>query len=150
MNDTDKNSFLDNGLQFECISCGHCCRHESGYVFLSEKDINGLAAYQHLSAEIFTKQYCRMVNIGTDIRVSLLETSDNDCIFWNQKCTVYEARPHQCRTYPFWPSIVSSKEQWCREGCDCPGIGRGKNYSREEIHRILEEIKRNKLISCGK
>ena len=37
------------------------------------------------------------------------------CIFLDKhtnQCQIYEARPTQCRTYPFWPSIVESVQDW--------------------------------------
>ena len=36
------------------------------------------------------------------------------CIFLDDenKCTIYEARPVQCRTYPFWPNVLQSVESW--------------------------------------
>ena len=40
------------------------------------------------------------------------------CVFLDQEtnyCRIYEARPVQCRTYPFWPSILKSQEAWNAE-----------------------------------
>jgi Fe-S-cluster containining protein len=33
------------------------------------------------------------------------------CIFLdeNNKCKIYEARPMQCLSYPFWPNIMASR-----------------------------------------
>ena len=30
-------------------------------------------------------------------------------------CTIYEARPVQCRNYPFWPNIMQSPQSWDNE-----------------------------------
>jgi len=35
------------------------------------------------------------------------------CIFFkNRKCSIYEARPEQCRTFPYWPELKASYENW--------------------------------------
>ena len=37
------------------------------------------------------------------------------CVFLNSssgKCGIYDARPVQCRTYPFWPSLLEDEEAW--------------------------------------
>ena len=47
-----------------------------------------------------------------------LREKDGSCIFLGddgKMCTIYEARPVQCRTYPFWPNIMQSKEKWDEE-----------------------------------
>ena len=36
-------------------------------------------------------------------------TTLNQCIFLSQdgrQCTIYEVRPQQCRTYPYWPRYI--------------------------------------------
>lgn len=70
-------------------------------------------------------------------RISLLEDSKNfDCVFFkDRKCSVYTARPGQCRSYPFWPAVLSSEEAWNHEAKYCEGINHpeGKHYSLSEI-----------------
>lgn len=36
------------------------------------------------------------------------------CVFLGDdlKCSIYDARPLQCRTYPYWPRIMHSRETW--------------------------------------
>ena len=54
------------------------------------------------------------------------------------KCGVYQARPTQCRTWPFWPETMSAKG-WAKEvAAYCPGVGKGKLWSAEEIEKQLE------------
>jgi Fe-S-cluster containining protein len=70
--------------------------------------------------------------------ISLKEKENYDCIFLTENgCSVYEGRPRQCRTYPFWSSVVESKSSWEREGMSCPGIGKGKIHGKEEIESYL-------------
>jgi len=140
--------FYDKGLQFECTRCSYCCRHEPGFVFLSETDLKGMVETLDISEEEFIENYCKNVDIGFFNRLSLIEKDNHDCIFWSEKgCAVYKARPLQCRSYPFWTQIVEDKESWDEEGTSCPGIGKGKVHSKEEIEKWLEKKINDSLIS---
>ena len=46
---------------------------------------------------------------------------------------MYPVRPKQCRTFPFWPENVRSRRNWLDLGKECPGVGTGEFYAREEI-----------------
>lgn len=140
-------AFWKDGLQFSCTSCGHCCRHEPGYVFLSPEDLAGLAKIKKMTEQVFSEKYCRTVDLGIVTRLSLLETPEHDCVFWDQGCSIYNARPLQCRTYPFWPAIMASIEDWDREAQECPGINQGKRHSVREISSALKKREREVLIS---
>ena len=142
------NKFYNDGLQFECTRCSYCCRHEPGFVFLSENDLNAMVSELKLSEEEFISKYCTKVDIGFFNRLSLIEKDNHDCIFWSEKgCAVYKARPLQCRSYPFWTQVVENKESWAEEGQSCPGIGQGKVHSKEEIEEWLEKRINDPLIS---
>ena len=52
-------------------------------------------------------------------------------------CTVYQSRPLQCRTFPFWPEHVASPEAWERLAGSCPGVNRGRLYAAAEIAAAL-------------
>ena len=71
-------------------------------------------------------------------RKSLIEYSNGDCVFFDgktRKCTVYEARPRQCRTWPFWDSNIRTEEAWQRTCEVCPGSGVGNLVPVEEVLR---------------
>jgi Fe-S-cluster containining protein len=132
--------FYAKGLSFSCTRCSACCRHESGYVFLSEIDVSRLAVECKLSSEQFIKMHCRWIpSINNTERLSLKEKADFDCIFWNSGCKVYDSRPLQCRAFPFWPNMLDYKEAWKTAGTSCPGMDQGKLYSLQEIEAILEQ-----------
>ena len=42
------------------------------------------------------------------------EPQQHGCIFLSEmgQCSIYEHRPIQCRTYPFWPSLLEDRESW--------------------------------------
>lgn len=140
--------FYKDGLNFECQRCSYCCRHEPGYVFLSENDLQAMLAVTGLEREAFIEKYCSWVDIGFFKRLSLIEKENNDCIFWSEKgCAVYKARPLQCRSYPFWMHVVENRKTWDEEAGSCPGIGKGKRHSAEEIEDWLEKRVSDPLIS---
>jgi Fe-S-cluster containining protein len=129
-----KQPFYAGGLRFSCKRCSSCCRHESGYVFLSREDLDSLAAAQGMERGEFIVTWCRWVSFGQEAEyLSLREKANYDCIFWKEGCLVYSNRPLQCRTFPFWDSIVCSPAAWEKAGQGCPGMGQGELYSRARI-----------------
>ncbi len=93
-----------------------------------------------LSVAEFEERYVRRVGI----RKSLVEYANGDCVFFDghaRKCTVYDARPRQCRTWPFWQSNVASEEAW-QQTCEvCPGSGNGKLHSAEQVLHQISIVK---------
>ncbi|TWU25667.1 Flagellin N-methylase [Bythopirellula polymerisocia] len=85
-----------------------------------------------MKVETFQAKYVRKIGI----RRSLVEFSNGDCVFFDnesRKCNVYEQRPRQCRTWPFWNSNLKSPETWAETCESCPGSGKGKLYQLEQI-----------------
>ena len=146
--------FYRGGLRFECTRCSRCCRIDPGYVFLSERDIRPLARFLGLDAEPFVRRYCRTVGVAGTRRLSLREKANIDRIFWDAEnaeggCTVYAARPLQCRSYPFWAANLGSAQEWEDAASVCPGIGRGRVHSPAEIERWLRRRAREPLFNPG-
>ena len=140
--------FFENGLQFECTRCSNCCRHEPGYVFLSEDDMRGIVNATGLVRTDVISTYCRRVDMGITTRISLKEKDNYDCVFWEESgCAIYRFRPLQCRSYPFWSAIVDTEESWERESRSCPGINRGKRYHRDKIEEWLRLREQASLLS---
>ncbi len=141
-----KKLFYEKGLRFQCTRCSQCCRFTPGFVFLSADDLKSIARIVKLSIEEVVSRYCRVVNIGGFKRLSLIEKSNYDCIFWEDTgCRIYAGRPLQCKSYPFWQSNLESIEAWENVFTKCPGAGKGKNHSRQEIEHWLEMRKTQKL-----
>lgn len=57
------------------------------------------------------------------------------------KCSVYEDRPTQCKTFPFWAENLESPEAWAAAKRDvpCRGMNEGKLHTFEEIRAIAAE-----------
>ena len=80
----------------------------------------------------------RLLPDGT---TSLTEKLNFECVFWSgaQGCTVYSARPKQCRTWPFWQRNVASGEHWRAAARGCPGIGQGPLFELTTIARTAAD-----------
>ena len=134
----DQQAWYSEGLRFECTQCGACCSGEPGYVWVDEAEISAMADEMKMSVDAFEHKFVR--DLGYD--KSLLEYPDGDCILLDpetRKCTVYETRPIQCRTWPFWDSTIKKKKDW-KETCEaCPGAGKGKLYTFEQIEVARKE-----------
>ncbi|MBS1259136.1 MAG: hypothetical protein MAG551_02202 [Candidatus Scalindua arabica] len=123
-----------DGLRFECQRCGNCCRGEPGTVWMNKREIEDTSALLGISPNQFAKENLRVIN-G---RISLLEYDNGDCIMYNDKgCKIYETRPLQCKTFPFWKSNLRNASEWKEQGKTCPGIGKGKLYTVKEIESRL-------------
>jgi Fe-S-cluster containining protein len=108
-------------------------------VFLSPGDLRRLAASLAMPESSFIQVYCRWIREGEREHLSLKERANFDCIFWKEGCTVYQVRPLQCRTFPFWPRNLDSPEDWERVSRECPGAGRGDLHEAKEIEAYLAE-----------
>ena len=117
------------GLSFSCTRCGDCCTGVPGYVWGGPTEIEALAKHLGLSVDSFGERYLRKVGR----RYSLIEKPGGDCVFFDKGCSVYPARPTQCRTFPFWRSNLKSERAWDEIADECPGIGQGKLFPVEEI-----------------
>ena len=65
------------------------------------------------------------------------------CVFLEpqtRRCSVYPARPTQCRTFPFWRSSVVEGEWTDEVRALCEGIGRGPLHSIEEAERLMVQM----------
>jgi hypothetical protein len=129
-----------DGLRFTCTQCGDCCSGAPGYVWVNNEEIAALAALVGMSADAFEDEYVRQVGI----RKSLKEFPNGDCIFLDpakRGCTVYDARPRQCRTWPFWDSNLKGPADWAHTCSVCPGSGKGKLYQLEQIEEQRKVMK---------
>jgi uncharacterized protein len=132
-----ENKFYENGLRFECQGSGKCCTShgEFGHVFLTLDDRKRFAKHLKMRTAEFTKQYCDQLGPIWKLKE---EVGNPDCVFLKKKkCSVYEARSTQCRTWPFWPEVMNAKAWKDEVQSFCPGVGKGKLWSAEEIDKIV-------------
>lgn len=129
------------GLRFECTRCGMCCTHRNGYahVYLNRDEVKALAEHLELSVRAFKRRYTFVDEYGW----TQLETEGERCVFLDpdtMRCNVYEARPTQCRTFPFWRDNVRDGRWTADVRRHCEGIGRGRLYTIEEAEVRMVEM----------
>jgi Fe-S-cluster containining protein len=81
----------------------------------------------------------------TNGRCMLLDDQD--------RCTIYESRPLQCSTYPFWPGFFQDEDDFSFLKNECEGIGRrgGEVFSKLAIRRRTMKTDRDfKELQSGK
>lgn len=127
-----------DGLQFECAQCGRCCGGEPGYVWVTAEETQAMAKQLNFSAALFEQSFVYTVR---GRKRSLKEFPNGDCVLLNEKhgCKVYEERPVQCRTWPFWKQNIRTPKTWDATAKRCPGCNRGKLYSLEEIQERMNQ-----------
>ena len=131
-------SWYKKGLQFECKACGRCCSGGSGYVWVTQDEIDNIAAQMGLDP-----QMCEQVFVWTvrGKQRSLKEYPNGDCVLLSdqtRRCRVYSERPIQCRTWPFWSQNLYSPSTWKATAATCPGCNNGRLYTLEEIEAQRE------------
>ncbi len=141
----DGKEWWREGVQFQCQGSGQCCTShgEFGFVYLTRNDRKRLAQHFKMRTPDFTKKFCEK---DGDVWRLKEEVSNPDCIFLeNKRCTVYQARPEQCRTWPFWPEVMKAKT-WTKEIASfCPGVGKGPLISGETIEKSLRDQLKQKF-----
>lgn len=122
-----------DGLRFQCTGCGDCCTGAPGFIWVNQAEIDALARRLGMDVAAFERKYVKEVGMRRTLKE---RPKSYDCVFLDaetRKCTVYEDRPRQCRTWPFWNSNLKSPAAW-QQTCEvCPGSGKGKLYSIETI-----------------
>lgn len=105
--------------RFQCQKSGNCCK-AGGYVYLTGLELENMARVVGLSVPDFREKYVVTHNgwdlIATPTHRPRCFLDENDC------CTVYEARPIACRSYPDWPELWTSEEMLLSECKTCPGL----------------------------
>ncbi|MDR2344869.1 MAG: YkgJ family cysteine cluster protein [Planctomycetaceae bacterium] len=130
-----KSLWYKDGLRFGCTSCGSCCGGGPGFVWVTQNEIERLAAKFGITPELFEKLFVWTVKEG---HRSLKEYPNGDCVLLDEKtkkCKFYEERPIQCKTWPFWDQNLNKKIFWDLMSEHCPGCNRGRLYSLDEIEK---------------
>lgn len=119
----------DKEYQFEfdtngCKECnGRCCRGSSGYIWLNNQEMINISTFLKIEIDEFKKFYLNKVNYKFSIKEKKLSDSDYACLFFeNNHCLIYDVRPKQCRTFPFW------------------------DYFKDKTNEVLEECPATKIL----
>ncbi len=108
--------------QNACNECkGKCCNGEKGNVWVNKNEITAIAGFLEIEPKKFISGYLR--KNGYRYSIKELKTGSNyACLFFDTEkngCGIYDVRPVQCKTYPFWPFFKDNPEVVIKE---CIGI----------------------------
>ncbi|MDR2081296.1 MAG: YkgJ family cysteine cluster protein [Campylobacteraceae bacterium] len=105
-----------------CMTCkGKCCTGKSGYIWVQKSEILALSEFLKIKDEDFILQYLSKIGF----RYTLKEIPFQDgfaCVLFdaeNHGCKAYDARPSQCRSFPFWDYFKHKQKELEDE---CTGI----------------------------
>jgi len=122
--------------RFECTGCGDCCTGspKNFWVEANRAEQARIAAHLGISLKWFRRRYLVHEDDGEGISMQ-----GGQCTFLDGKrCRIYAVRPAQCRSYPLWPELLSSRRAWQAEAKRCEGIGRGAVIPIEKIRKLLK------------
>lgn len=142
---------------FLVFGSGKCCTGASGFIFITKDDVLNISKKLEMEPEKFMKKYARWVpNLK---KWSLIEKSlgeDFHCFFLSngKTCDIYDVRPTQCKTYPYWPGVMKSEESWRDESIGCEGM-RVPEAPLNSVEKILSTLKEQeedneKALSLGR
>jgi Fe-S-cluster containining protein len=130
---SDRSYFFDEGIYFECQSCGSCCTGSRGSVYVDNNEISKISEYLRMPLIRFIQKYLFPFRDSFSIR----DDPEGRCFFYKDKCVIYPVRPLQCKAFPFWFDTLRSEKRWKEITANCPGIGCGRLYSKGEILSIV-------------
>ncbi|WP_324170910.1 YkgJ family cysteine cluster protein [Sulfurimonas sp.] len=105
-----------------CFSCeGRCCTGDSGYIFVTKNEIEKISKLLSVEENNFVKNY--LFKKGYKYSIKEMKYNDSyECIFYDRDikaCSIYDERPSQCRTFPFWDYYKIRLDELKQE---CPGV----------------------------
>lgn len=146
-------SWYAEGAQFTCSQCGNCCTGGPGYVWLSDVELDRLASHLKVSVDEVKSAHCRKVGRRWSLKEHRTPAGQYDCTFLKEikienahgapayskrVCTIYEVRPLQCRTWPFWDGNMASKEDWDAAARRCHGMNSGRTFTQAEMEALRD------------
>ena len=80
-----------------------------------------MAGTRKMDVALFSKQYVRHVQGRLSLKERVIN-GEHFCCFFDSidcQCTIYQGRPKQCRTFPFWNQFKKELQELFVE---CPGV----------------------------
>ena len=117
-----------NGFQYSfdgsrCDECGgKCCIGKSGNIWLTPNDIKNISLYLDINTIKLKNLYIDKIRYRFSLKEIKISKQNYRCIFFDidtKKCQIYENRPKQCQTFPFWDYFKDSYKELENE---CIGV----------------------------
>ncbi len=130
-----KERWYEDGLHFSCHQCGNCCTGPPGFVWVTDEEVGAMAAFLEITELEFRGRYAHQ-DLGRWTLNEVPSMHGYDCVFLRRDeqgkalCSIYGARPTQCRTWPFWPENLKNRRAWRRAARHCAGMTAGLNDSQ--------------------
>ncbi len=131
----DNSPWYAEGLRFECRRCSSCCGGFPGFVWVSDKEADAIARRLGIEREEFLRGYCKRAGR----RWTLQEVENFNCVMLEGGgCRIYDVRPVQCLTFPFWNQNLRTRRAWDAAAQSCRGMNEGELRALDEIERLRD------------
>lgn len=105
-------------FSFQTTACNHCpakcCTGASGNIIVNDQEIGNISRELQLDEQIFRTEFLRTTEEGhLSLREYKLGHNNYACALLEpngKKCSIYNVRPMQCRTFPFWNEYSGSDD----------------------------------------
>ncbi len=119
---------------FSCKQCGDCCKGYGG-TYVSQTDVEAIAAYIGTEPERFAERYCTK----SGDRLVLVQQESGFCIFWKDRmCGIHPVKPKMCKAWPFIRNLIVDPDNWENMASMCPGIRKG--VPAEVVQKCVENM----------
>ncbi|HRX92999.1 MAG TPA: YkgJ family cysteine cluster protein [Chitinophagaceae bacterium] len=102
--------------KIDCLECANCCKNYSPR--FKTPDIKRLSKHLRMKESDFIEQYLRVDEDGDFV------TQSSPCPFLgdDNHCSIYEARPSDCRRFPYTDEdvLIKRKELTLKNSTFCP------------------------------
>lgn len=100
-------------IEFNCTKCGKCC-HGPAHAGVRLTDIDATRLLRGIGPAKFQQSVKAHGDNLPSIRMR-----DGKCIFLvENKCSVYDVRPDQCRSFPFWQGLWTEPGRHALANCE--------------------------------
>jgi Fe-S-cluster containining protein len=118
--------------QIDCTLCANCCRVPE--VGITDRDVEKLSKFYGVTPQEFHRDYTER----NETNELILKRTEAGCVFLSGNlCTVYEARPRNCATFPHLVrgdgSIASCMWAMVDRAAYCPIVYNWMEAAKQEL-----------------